>query len=177
MYLWFGINVDNYYKSIKERSILINDELNMEVANFELPYHISLKISFEVENGMEELIIKEVESFYKTLKPFKLKVRVIENAGTILWIRYFDNDYLRNISDELNRILNEKFNIPYHEFDLNFIFHTTIFMNDDKDKIKLAHDKFRNEKLPDELYINKFIIGGSDNGIPYTYKVFKEVEV
>ena len=177
MYLWFAASVDDYYKELKEKAFKINDELDIEFGAFNLPYHISLKISFEAPKNKEDEVIETIVNFFKTLKPFTVEPTHMEDNESILWIRYQDNEYLKYISSNLNQILNEKYDIPYHEFDLNFIFHTTIFMNDDKTLIKKGYDRLKNYELPKEISINKFLIGSSEEGLPYTFKVIKEIEV
>ena len=177
MYLWFAVSVDDYYKKLKEKAFRINDELGIEFGAFNLPYHISLKITFEAPLNQENEIIERVISFFKTLKPFTVKPRIIENADTILWIRYQDNDYLKSISSKLNKVLNEEYNIPYHEYDLEFIFHTTIFMNDDKSLIKKGYDILKDEELPEEIFVNKCLIGTSEDGLSCTFKVIKEITI
>lgn len=83
----------------------------------------------------------------------------------------------KSISDKLNKMLYEKYNIKYHKFDLDFIYHTTIFIDDNLDKINEAYNIIKSELLPNELCVNKFIIGGSNSGLLYTYKVLKEIDI
>ncbi|MBR4237620.1 hypothetical protein IKQ02_04210 [bacterium] len=177
MYLWFAVSVDDYYKELKEKAFKVNDELGIEFGAFNLPYHISLKISFEVEDIHAKKIINTAIEFFKTLKPFTVNSSYMENNGTILWIRYQDNEYLKYIGSTLNKILNEKYSIPYHEYDLDFIYHTTIFMNDDKSLINKGYERLKDFELPKELYINKFLIGSSEDGLPHTFKVIKEIKI
>ena len=108
MYLWFSVSVDDYYKDIKPLVEKTKEEIGFRYGTNGLPYHISLKISFEAPLGMEESIILDVEKFYKTLKPFKIITNGIDYQQQILWIRYLDNDYIKYISEELNKMLNEK---------------------------------------------------------------------
>ena len=175
MYLWFSINVDEYYKDIKFDVNRVKEELGINYGTNNLPYHISLKISFEAPKGKEEDIINEVEAFYKTLKPFNIKSIGIAYQSQILWVRYEENDYIRYIINELNEMLNKKYNIPYHLFDINFIFHTTLFMNNDPYILKEGYLKLKDLNWPQELYLNKFLIGYSPSGLPETYSVIKEI--
>ena len=177
MYLWLSINVDNYFQELKKKVANAMDEIGFRYGTNGLPYHISLKISFEAPLGKKEEIINSVEEFYKTLKPFVVKTKGIEEAFNILWIRYIDNEYLDYIGKELNKMLNEKHNIPYHKFDIDYIFHTTLFMNENQDIISEGYKLLHNEFLPKDLYINKFLIGFSKEGKPETYQVMKEIEV
>ena len=177
MYLWFSIDVDKYYQDLKEKVEYVKNEIGCIFDTNGLPYHISLKISFEVPIDKEYDIIKDIEDFYKSLKPFTIKTRGIEENNVILWVRYQENEYLTYISKKINEILNVKYGIPYHPYDTDFIFHTTLFMNDDHNIIHKGYKMLKNEKLKDELYINTFIIGYSPAGIPGTYSVLKEIEV
>ena len=79
--------------------------------------------------------------------------------------------------EEKNKVLNEEYNIPYHEYDLEFIFHTTIFMNDDKSLIKKGYDILKDEELPEEIFVNKCLIGTSEDGLSCTFKVIKEITI
>ena len=177
MYLWFAVSVDDYYKKLKEKAFKINDELGIGFGIFSLPYHISLKITFEAPLDKENEIIDRVASFFQTLKPFTVYPKKVENAKTILWIRYQDNEYLKSIGSKLNEILNKEYDISYHEYDLEFIYHTTIFMNDDESLIEKGYELLKDEDLPDEILINKCLIGTSEEGLPYTFKVIKEIEL
>lgn len=177
MYLWFSIYVDNYYQILKEKVEKVKEEIGLRYETNNLPWHISLKISFEAPKDKESEIIKDVEAFYTTLKPFTLSPKSIEKNHNILWIRYQDNDYLTLIQKELNQLLNEKYHIPYHPYDIDFIFHTTLYMNDNENLISLGYEKLKCEELPKEIYLNKFLIGNSPLGIPETYQVIKEISV
>lgn len=176
MYLWFSIDVDSYFNELKNKVEEVKNKIGFRYGTNGLPWHISLKISFDAM-GKENDIINDVISFYKTLKPFKVQPKGIEDGNVILWIRYFENDYLTYICKELNKMLNEKYNIPYHQYDLDYIFHTTLFMNDDPEIIKKGYEMLKEEKLPKELYVNKFLIGYSPLGKPETYSVIKEIIV
>ena len=50
-------------------------------------------------------------------------------------------------------------------------------MSEDTNKIKEAFNRLKDETLTDRLSVNKFIIGSSDTGLPYTFKVIKEIEL
>lgn len=175
MNIWVAIDVDNYYHDLKVRVEEVKNELGIHYGTNNLPYHISLKISFLSPLNKENEIIRDIEEFYKTLKPFTLKTTKIEEGNSILWVRYMENEYLRNIAKVLNIMLNQKYNIPYHPFDIDYIFHTTLYMNEDQEMIQRGYLKLKDFNLPKELYINKFLIGYSNTGEPETYNVLKEI--
>jgi hypothetical protein len=74
-------------------------------------------------------------------------------------------------------MLKDKYGIPLHEYDLDFIFHTTLFMDGDKEKINAAHTLLGDLNLPETLEANTFVIGKSETGENGTYRVYKTVEV
>ena len=177
MYLWFAIDVDKYFNDLKIKVEAAKNKIGFRYGTNGLPYHISLKISFEAPKGLENDIISTVEDFYKTLKSFTVRVKEIEANNKILWVRYYDNDYLKYIGTTLNKLLNDKYGIKYHDFDINFIFHTTLFMNENQEIINKGYELLKDEELPNELIINKLLIGYSPMGIPETYSVLKEIEL
>lgn len=89
-------------------------------------------------------------------------------------MRCEDNHILLESHNFLCEILKEKHNIPYHEFDNNFIFHSTLFM-DDHDKINKEFSNVSGLKFPKNININKMLLGTSENGEPGTFKVKKTI--
>lgn len=177
MYLWFAIDVNRYYEYLKERVKEIEDIVKYDNTNLSLPYHISLKISFEVDDSIKNDVIQTAEEFYKTLKPFNISVKCIEKYGIICWIRYLNNDYLESISRNLNSLLKEKYDIELHPYDKDFIFHTTLFMDNDVSKIEKSYEMIKDVKLPTNLLTDRYIIGYSLTGKVGSYKVLKEIQV
>ena len=103
---------------------------------------------------------KEAEELKSSIEECRVKLRAII-------------PYLRDNKP----ILNEKFNIPYHPFDIDYVFHTTLFMNSDNDIIAKGYEKLKDVKLPKEIHIHRFLVGYSLDGSPESYQVSKEIEV
>ena len=174
MYIWIGINVDQELQSIKPLIKATEDEIGFEHSVFTLPFHVSLKISFPAAPDTAESIISDILNIYKGVKPFTLKVRGIENEGNICWIRMVENKEIIGLSTRLNLFLEEKYGIPLHEYDLDFKFHTTLFMDNDKSKVARAHAMMEGVLPPAILRAEKFVIGTSESGDLGTYKVIYE---
>ena len=177
MYIWIGINVDQELQSIKPLIKATEDEIGFEHSVFTLPFHVSLKISFPTAPDTAESIISDILNIYKSVKPFTLKVRGIENEGNICWIRMVENKEIIGLSTRLNLFLEEKYGIPLHEYDLDFKFHTTLFMSDEGERVKKAYDKVKDAPVPASLSVSKLIIGKSDSGDLGSYRVTHEVEL
>lgn len=177
MYLWIGINVDNQLQDIKKEGIKIDKKLKFVEPNFTLPMHVSLKISFDIDEKMFKKITKDIINYYNTIEPFEIEVKGIEYNETIVWIRMVDNERIHKIHDEFNNLLLKKYNIPLHEYDMDYKFHATLFMSEDKDKIKKAYDliKDKSDLIPKKILLNRFLIGYSDEGNPGTYYIYKEI--
>ena len=176
MNIWFGISVDNYYKDVKEKVQKIEKDLDFSLGMV-LPYHISLKMSFNVCDDIKDDVINTLINYFKCLVPFTVETKEIEKHDNIIWVRMKKSDILNNIHIDLNNMLLEKYSISLHEYDLDFLFHTTLFMDDDKDKISKAYALIKDVTIPKEMTIDNYLIGVSDTGKPGTYKIIKEIKI
>lgn len=83
MYIWVAVNVNNQVSELRKRSERYAKEQGLSLNTFTLPFHISLKISFQIPDNRFDEAINDIRDFYKTLHPFKVRVRKIEQAGPI----------------------------------------------------------------------------------------------
>ncbi|MCR5741581.1 MAG: 2'-5' RNA ligase family protein [Gammaproteobacteria bacterium] len=177
MFVWIGLNVERQLLKVKETASVIEDELNFGYHNFALPLHISLKISFEVPNDIFDNVVKDLEEYLSSLSKFSVSIKGIEYENTICWIRMYPNIMLNTIHDKLDELMLEKYNVIPHEYDKDYKFHVTLFMDDDTEKVKKAYEKVKDIRLPMELLINKFDIGNSLDGSFNSYTVLKEIKM
>lgn len=177
MYIWVGIDVDSQLWDIKHTAYSAEKEIGFKNSNFTLPLHISLKISFPVDDGIYLDVVQALTEYFKTLSPFEICVKGIENETSIVWIRMSHNETLNKIHDKLNSMLLDSYGVGLHEYDGDYKFHTTLFMEDNNEKTDIAYDKVKNIKIPEKLIANKFVIGISDTGALGTYRVFRTVKV
>ena len=175
--LWVGIGVDEQLRSIRNRITELEKELDISNSNLTLPFHISLKMSFTVDRSKSKEVIEAIKAYYQTLKPFRIPVQGIECHETISWIRMAENETLNKIHDDLNKMLSDKFGVGLHEYDRDYIFHTTLFMDDDTGKVLRGYEGIRNENLPNVLIANRFLIGSSETGALGTYRIISETLV
>lgn len=175
MYLWVGINVDNSLSAVREKAENIEKEVGNDLSCYTLPLHVSLKISFEVNEKDREQVVASILDLYESLEPFDLKVKGIENEGNIVWIRYAENQLISDLKTKMNAMLTERFGIGLHEYDYDFIFHTTLFMGDEK-KNALAFEKIKDIPLPKKVTANCFSVGFSESGELGTFKILREVK-
>ena len=176
MYIWVGINVEEQLKEIRRAVDGVFEKIDISNITCQLPLHISLKISFNIENELFKSVLKDIESIYQTQKPFEIDIKGIEKHENIMWIRMYSNAEVEELATKLNLMLKEKYNIPLHEYDLDFIFHTTLFMDDDTEKINAAHSLLGDVHLPKSIVANTFVIGTSETGDNGTYKIYKTIK-
>ena len=177
MFVWVGINVEDQLKDVRGAVDNVFEKIDISNVTCQLPLHISLKISFEIENSLFENILSDITDIYNAQNSFEIKVREIEKHENIEWIRMNSNESLEGLATKLNMMLKEKYGIPLHEYDLDFVFHTTLFMDNDAEKINTAHSLLGDIHLPDTLVAKKFVIGTSETGKNGTYSVYKTVNV
>lgn len=177
MYIWTGIDVDSQLTEVKSQVKALEESIGFNNSNFTLPFHISLKISFEVDDAIYPDVVNTIIEYYKILKPFDIEVSGIEIENVIVWLRMKGSEIINKIHDDLDRILMEKYGVPRHEYDLDYKFHTTFFMDSDEEKISSAYREIKDIKIPSSLYVDSFLIGASETGALGTYKVTHNIEI
>ena len=177
MYIWVGVEVESQIAEIKKFAFEIEKKIGFENSNFTLPMHISLKISFPVPDAVAENVMKDIEKLYHSVTPFEIAVDKIECYENISWIRYKQNDKIDEIHDRLNAMLFEKYGVGLHEYDCDYKFHTTLFMENNEEKIRSAYETVKNVYLPEKISVNKLLIGVSKSGKLGSYRVVREVNI
>jgi len=177
MFIWTAIEIENQLIFIKNKIKKAEDIIGFTESNVTLPLHISLKISFEIQNDKYDEILSDLINIYSKVKPFEINVDRIELHETICWIKMFENNILIDLHNQICNLVVEKYGVSLHEFDKCFAYHTTLFLDSDKEKVKEGFMLLKDEELPTKLVANKFVIGGSESGELGTYKVFKEIEI
>lgn len=176
MFVWVGISLEDTMKSETKDVIDFSNKNNILTPLENLPIHVSLRISFEIEENIFESVEKELINYFSKLKPFKICFENIEKLNNIVWLRCEKTKDLMNAHNDLCSMLKDKFNIPLHEFDNDFIYHSTLFM-DDPCKIDLLFEKITQLKFTKNIISNKILIGVSENGNANTYKIYKTIEI
>ena len=177
MYIWVGVEVESQIAEIKKFAFEIEKKIGFENSNFTLPMHISLKISFPVPDAVAENVMNDIEDIYRAVIPFDVFIDKIECYENISWIRYKQNDKIDEIHDRLNAMLFEKYGVGLHEYDCDYKFHTTLFMENNEEKIRSAYETVKNVYLPEKISVNKLLIGVSESGKLGSYRVFREVNI
>ncbi len=177
MYIWVGIDMDNQLEEIREAAKAAERAIGFRHSNFTLPLHVSLKISFPVSNELASAVMADVLEIYKSVSPFLIPVSGLQNEGTIAWIRMGESKELNALHDALNEMLLSRYGVPLHEYDTDYKFHTTLFMDEDSDKVARGYAAVKNTPLPNRLRVERLLIGTSNSGALGSYQVEREFSV
>ncbi|MBE6947178.1 MAG: 2'-5' RNA ligase family protein [Ruminococcaceae bacterium] len=175
MYIWVGIDVDSQLSEIREKVHSAEEIIDFVHSNLTLPFHISLKISFFVPEEKVDAVMADILTIYKKTEPFSVEVRQIDWEETIVWISMKRNKQLDALHDVLNEMLLEKYSVPLHPYDIDYQFHTTLFMDDDREKNGKGYEMVKDIPLPDKLQANRFVIGISQSGSLGSFSIVQEV--
>lgn len=175
MYIWVAIDVDEQVLNLRKSAEEYAKSRGLTSSTLSLPFHISLKISFQIPDDMYSKVLCNIRDFFKLVKPFTIPVNKVEMNGSIIWLIMKDVVELNYIHNALDSFLLEKYGIEQHEFDKNFIFHTSILIIDDEVELNNALKIIKNIDIPCMLEAKKIIIGSSLNGKPGTYSVNEEI--
>lgn len=174
MYIWLGIDVDSQLEEIKRKSMVVEKQLRFSNSNFTLPLHISLKMSFSIDNSVLDEVVADMDDFFNQLKGFTIEIEQLQCLDNICWIKMKQNLLLNDIHDRLNALLKDKYGVPLHEYDCDYLFHTTLFMDSDVEKVTHAYNLVKDVDIPQSLVANRFVIGTSVSGKLGTFSIYKQ---
>lgn len=176
-YIWIGINVDEQLRSFRKRLDSLEEELDINKSDVTLPFHISLKMPFLLDENLVDDVVNDIVTYYQSLKSFQLSVKGIECYENIIWIRMQETNQINKISDDLNEMLLSQFGVELHEYDGDHVFHSTLFMNDDVGKCRRIYEALLEDYLPETLTAERFQLCLSDTGEPGNFHIIREIIV
>ena len=174
MHVWIGCDISSRFVEFREKLKECNADVNASESALGFPQHISLKITFEAEEEIAKHCIKDIIELLKSAKPFTAKLQQLELQDGIIWIRVEENEHFKALHDELDQIA-ISYAIKQHDFDKNFIFHSTVIMDEDNEKLSSLFEKIKDIPYPEELKINTFVVGHSYDKVEY--KVDRRIKV
>ncbi len=174
MYIWIGCALpEAFEEEVRERCLAHNRELKLDTVAFLLPQHISLKISFETDRP--EAVLDAVETLLTQETEFYVNLKEPELEGNILWLPVEENPRLRALHNRLDTLLHERFGVDQHEFDKAFLFHSTLFLDEDKRKLAVMQERLAGWGMR-RCRVDAFWLGVSESGRTGTYRVVRRVE-
>ena len=178
MYIWIGAVFPKEYEN-KIRNICrqVNRKYNVSELSFTLPQHISLKISFQSKEYKK--IIEYLEEYLQDYKCFYVKIKNIEKIdNSLIWLNVEKNKRLMNLHNNLNKELQNKFNIGLNKYDgNNFKFHSTLFQDNESNNNNKLYKELFEYDFENIIKINEIDIGISEEGKVGTYDVIKKIEL
>lgn len=176
MYLWIGCKLpENFEKELRAHCLELNEKIGLDTTPFALPQHISLKISFDAGEQCQQ-IIQWLETELSTESTFYVNLHSPEQMKHILWLPVADNSQLTTLHEKLDRELERRFGIPQHPFDREFLFHSTLFMDEDTNKLSQMATLLAPMTFPEPLLIDTFLIGLSADG-KSNFRIVREVNI
>ena len=174
MYIWVGCDIHPRFLEYREKVKEINAEVGASESAFNFPQHISLKISFEMDEEIAKHCIKDVIELLKEAKPFTAKISGLELQDDIIWLRVEENEQFKYLHEELDQIA-ISYAVKQHPFDKAFIYHSTVIMDEDSEKLEKIYERIKDIPYPEELKINTFLVGHSHDKVEY--KVDRRIKV
>lgn len=175
-FIFLGIDVDDQLTIVKNKANRIDKNIGFKNSCFSLPLQISLKVAFKIDSSNFKNIIENIINYYSSIKPFKIDIDKLEMYDNIIWIRMSRNKELDKAHDDLNKLLLDKYNIELHEYDLDYKYHTTLFMDDNVYNINEAYNLISKTGLPQSIMANQFIIGISVTGKLGSYSIYRKIK-
>ena len=176
MFLWIGCKLPAAYEDeIRGLCLQKNESLGLSTVAFSLPQHISLKISFDCPDVIP--IMACLEHYFARHSPFEVSIKAMEQMGNILWLTVEDNPLLQQLHEDLDRILETKFQIPQHPFDRSFQFHSTLFLEDDPEKRRQMASALASHPFDRRLQVDTILLGTSPTGKAGAYTVVRQIKL
>ncbi len=174
MYIWVGCKLpEGFEKAIREKALSENKAIGLDTLAFCLPQHISLKISFSTDRT--EAVLAWLREYLARQPSFFVSLQGIEQAPGVLWLRVVDDPVLDGLHRQLDALLLERFAIPRQALDKHFIFHSSLFMDADAEKLRQMAKALAGMVLPKLLPVEAFLLGTSPDGSPGSYRVVAEI--
>ena len=108
----------------------------------------------------------------------RLQLKNIEKIdNSLIWLNIEENESLINLHNNLNKELQNKFDIDLNKYDGNdFKFHSTLFQ-EENDNISELYKELLKYNFENIIKINEIDIGISEKGKVGTYDVIKRIKL
>lgn len=175
MYLWIACDAERELAAIRSFCREQNRRVGLSEVAFSLPQHVSLKISFSVPDTQVEAIIARLEQIVQEASPLLLQPKTIERQGEVLWLAFEPTAALVELHRVLDEVMEREFGVLPHPYDLDFRFHSTLFLDADTDRLIQMERLLSDLPLPSAFTVNRFLIGSSPSGRAGEYTVCKRI--
>ncbi|MBQ7379342.1 MAG: 2'-5' RNA ligase family protein [Clostridia bacterium] len=174
MFIWTAIEANQQLNDLRQHITEIPYSPNPCLT---LPLHVSLKVSFEVEDKIANDVIQAIAEYLSSQTPFVMKTQAIECYTKVTWISIQPSTMLKSLHDGLDDLMELRFGIQPHEFDRAFRYHASLFYADDGKHVQEAYQLLKDIAVPEQVLADTFVIGVSESGAAGTYHVIKTISV
>ncbi len=171
MFLWCAVDIDDQMTALKEGVRKVSSELGIDNIALLLPFHVSLRISFEIPDDKEEAVKTAMNEYFSTLRRFSFEPLCIERLGNVVWIRMKDNPRLTRIHEDLCDMLKKRFDVPLMDFDRSFIFHSTLAWTLKEEEADRIFQRLVDARIPSTFRAKNFVVGRAFTGKPGDFTV------
>lgn len=176
MYLWTAIDLDDQLPALREAAQAVAEANASCNHALSLPLHVSLRISFFINDAQADVVIHRIIALLAAQKPFTLQPSAIEQSGDrLIWLRIAESEALSRLHRQLVEGLQEEYGIPPHEFDLSFRYHASLFIGDCAGSADAAWRALKDLPYPESLRADTFVIGCSATGQAGDYRVLRRI--
>ncbi len=175
MYIWVGCKLpESFEKEIRAKCLAENERIGLSTAAFSLPQHISLKISFPTDRT--EAVLAWLRAYLAAQPAFWVKLSAVEQVPGVLWLKAAENADLERMHRELDENLLQLFGVERHMYDGCFLFHSSLFVDPDGQKLTAMARALGTLALPESLPVDTFLLGASPDGKPGNFCVLEEIQ-
>jgi len=172
--VWVAADTGESLSDIRAQAIRENEALGLSNFSLSLPQHISLKISFSLPESRFEAAVERIMALLSGKGGFSVRIRGVERNGNILWIAMEQEKALCDLHGMLDEAMEKEFGVTPHPFDGCYLFHSTLFMDENVEKLEEMALRLRDFPLPSVLPIHRFLIGCSREEEPGVYRVIRQ---
>ncbi len=175
MYIWTAIDVDDQLAALRAQVERISGALCMQNSALTLPLHVSLRMSFPIDDDAYQQAVAHIDAFLRDIPPFVMRTEGIARHGDIIWCAMEGSRELQEIHARLVDMLSAAFGVGAHPFDGGFLYHATLFMGGSDAQTDTAFSRISQAETPETLRAERFVIGASETGKAGDFRVIRHI--
>ena len=154
-----AIAPEEFREKVTRLCLAENESIGMPENVFRLPLHISLKKSFYTEDfdSVKDDILKIVNSIGR----FCCYIDKIDLHRDMLWLSLINDGDLRYLHEELDRLLETKYDIPINKYDRTFHPHISLFTRGTQEQMRMMYNRLKGQEFVRKIEISRFVVGSS----------------